>query len=67
MQRGYSREDIEALLKESGLELIEALDTDTLSEPRDDSEKLTFIAREYLKDPERPGYYKDGRKQLTVN
>lgn len=67
VQRGYSREDIEALLKESGLELIEVPDTDTLSEPRDDSEKLTFIAREYLKDPERPGYYKDGRKQLTVN
>lgn len=66
VQKGYSQNAIEELLKKSGLELVDVLDTDTLSRPSDDSEKLTFVAREYMKDPLRPGFYKDGTRQPEI-
>lgn len=66
LQKAYPKHLIEELLEEAGLELIEELDTDTFGETVPTSEKITFVAREHLKDPEHPGYYKDGSKQPQI-
>lgn len=66
VQKAYQRVEIEDMIEAAGLELIEILDTDTLGAPKMDSEKLTFVAREHLKDPDRPGYYKDGSVQPRI-
>ncbi|MGN8772771.1 class I SAM-dependent DNA methyltransferase [Candidatus Weimeria sp. HCP3S3_B5] len=63
IQRAYSREEIVSALEKAGLMLIEVLDTDSGLAVRPDSEKITFVAREYMKDPLRPGFYKDGTRQ----
>lgn len=45
-QKAYPAERIKELLKKAGLELLEIYDAYTLDPPAEDSERLTFIARE---------------------
>lgn len=66
LQRCYQRVEIEDMIEAAGLELVEILDTDTFEEPSPTSEKITFVAREHLKDPDRPGFYKDGSRQAQL-
>lgn len=48
-ERAYSLEKIKELLGKAGLEFIAVYDNYTLDEPRPDSERLCFIAREVQK------------------
>ncbi|MQN01759.1 MAG: class I SAM-dependent methyltransferase [Lachnospiraceae bacterium] len=66
VEKAYSRKEIEDMIEGAGLELIEVLDTASLGEPKPDSQKITFVAKEHLKDPDRPGFYKDGTKQPQI-
>lgn len=45
-QKAYPTDKIKELLKKAGLELLEIYDAYTLDPPAEDSERLTFIARE---------------------
>ncbi|MCR4999681.1 MAG: class I SAM-dependent methyltransferase [Lachnospiraceae bacterium] len=49
VQKAYSQETVERLLQESGLEVLGVLDAETLSEPKEDSERVYYIAREITK------------------
>ena len=49
VQKAYDQETVERLLTESGLEVLGVLDAETLSEPREDSERVYYIAREITK------------------
>ena len=66
LQRCYEKSEIVEMIEAAGLELVEVLDTDTFEEPSPTSEKITFVAREHLKDPDRPGFYKDGSRQAQM-
>lgn len=45
-QRGYTQEEMRAIVEEAGLEFVEAYDMDTKKAVRDDSERIIVIARE---------------------
>lgn len=49
-QRGYTREEIEALLLEAGLEIVMMKDSDTDEEITKTSERIYVVAREHLKE-----------------
>lgn len=49
LQHAFDVQEIKDVIKESGLELLEILDVATMSEPREDSDRLYFIAREVTK------------------
>ena len=66
LQRCYEKSEIVEMIEAAGLELVEILDTDTFGEPSPTSEKITFVVREHLKDPNRPGFYKDGSRQAQL-
>ncbi|MGN0242311.1 MAG: class I SAM-dependent DNA methyltransferase [Candidatus Weimeria sp.] len=66
LQRSYRKSEIVEMIEAAGLEPVEILDTDTFEEPSPTSEKITFVAREHLKDPDRPGFYKDGSRQTQM-
>lgn len=48
-QKAYTAGEIRALLEEAGMELLEIYDAYTLEPAREDSERLTIIAREHGK------------------
>ncbi|MCF0133136.1 MAG: class I SAM-dependent methyltransferase [Blautia sp.] len=48
-QRAYSQSEIEQMIKTAGMELLAVYDAYTKEPPRQDSERLTFIAREHGK------------------
>ncbi|MCR5718938.1 MAG: class I SAM-dependent methyltransferase, partial [Lachnospiraceae bacterium] len=50
IQRGYTLEEIKALLDEAGLSFVEAKDCDTDSEPSCQSERIRVVAKECTKD-----------------
>lgn len=62
LQRSYTRSQVEHMIAEAGLELVEVMDTDTFLPPLETSEKITFVTREHLKDPARPGFYRNGER-----
>lgn len=45
LQRAYVREDVEELIKESGLELLHVYDAFTRELPAEDSERIYFVCR----------------------
>ena len=49
LQHGFTVDEIKTAIKESGLELLEVLDVASMSEPKADSDRLYFIAREVTK------------------
>lgn len=49
LQHGFTGDEIKTAILESGLQLLEVLDVDTMSAPEDDSDRLVFIAREVTK------------------
>ncbi len=49
LQHGFSIDEVKNAIKESGMELLEILDADTMAAPGDDSDRLYFIAREVKK------------------
>lgn len=49
LQHAFSREEIERAIIESGLELLDVLDVDTMQPPAEKSDRLYFIAREVTK------------------
>ncbi len=48
-QRGYTPEQMKALVEEAGLRVVEMLDADTHGKVRPDSERVYVIAKEYMK------------------
>ena len=48
-QHAFEVEEIKKAIKDSGLELLEILDVATMAAPKDDSDRLYFIAREVTK------------------
>jgi hypothetical protein len=48
-QHAFEIQEIEKAIKDSGLELLEILDVATMAAPKDDSDRLYFIAREVIK------------------
>lgn len=48
-QHAFEMQEIEKAIKDSGLELLEILDVATMAAPKDDSDRLYFIAREVTK------------------
>ncbi len=48
-QRAYDLELVKELLEEAGLELLAVYDAFTLEAPKADSERVYFVAREYMK------------------
>ena len=49
LQHAFTMEEIKTAIEESGLEFIEVLDVATMASPKDDSDRLYFIAREVTK------------------
>lgn len=49
LQHGFLIEEVKEAITASGLEFIDVLDAQSLSQPDDDSERLIFIAREVTK------------------
>ncbi len=49
MQHAFTMKEIKAAISESGLQLLEVLDVNTMSEPTEFSDRLYFIAREVIK------------------
>ncbi len=49
LQHAFSIDEITKAIKDSGLELLDILDVDTMDKPQQDSERLYFIAREVTK------------------
>ncbi len=49
MQHAFSVDEVKAVIKESGLELLQVLDVSTMEAPTEDSDRLYFIAREVTK------------------
>ena len=49
IQRGYSKEQVEALIKEAGMEIVEVKDSDTGGEVTPESERIFMVARECMK------------------
>ncbi len=49
VQHAFSQKEIVGAIKNSGLDFLEVLDVDTMSEPSKDSDRLYFIAREVSK------------------
>lgn len=45
-QRGYTLEEMQEMIKESGMEYIGAIDVDTMKTPTNESERIYMIARE---------------------
>lgn len=45
-QKAYTREEICSFIEKAGMKLLAVYDAYTLKEPREDSERLTFIAQE---------------------
>ncbi|MBQ0001109.1 MAG: class I SAM-dependent methyltransferase [Clostridiales bacterium] len=45
-QRAYTKEEICRYIEEAGMKLLAVYDAYTLDEPREDSERLTFVAQE---------------------
>ena len=45
LQRAYEQETVEALIKESGLELLHVYDAFSKEEPAEDSERIYFVCR----------------------
>ena len=56
-QRCYTVEEITSALQEAGLELLRVYDAFTREEPREDSERICFVARERGKQKDRKGEY----------
>jgi len=48
-QRGYGPETIQALLEQSGMEVVEMLDGDTREQVTGESERIYVVARECMK------------------
>jgi len=49
MQHAFTINEVKDAICESGMELVQILDVDTMDEPTDSSDRLYFIAREVLK------------------
>lgn len=49
LQHGFTIDEVEAAIRNSGLDLLEILDADTMEQPTDCSDRLYFIAREVTK------------------
>ncbi len=49
MQHAFTVDEVKAAIKESGLELLQVLDVSTMEVPKEDSDRLYFIAREVTK------------------
>ncbi len=56
-QRCYTVGEITAALQKAGLELLRVYDAFTREEPREDSERICFVARERGKQKDRKGEY----------
>lgn len=52
-QRGYTLEEMNALVERAGMKLITAFDADTGREPKGTSERIYILAREYQKKQEK--------------
>lgn len=61
-QRGYTLEEIRALLREAGLVFMEAYDMDTHKSPSETSERICVIAREHGRQTENTTERGDGKK-----
>jgi hypothetical protein len=48
------------------MELLAVWDSDGGGDVKEDTQRAVFLCRECQKDPERPGYYKDGSIQPHV-
>jgi SAM-dependent methyltransferase len=49
LQHAFTIEEVKAALKNSGLQLLEVLDVNTMAAPTADSDRLYFIAKEVMK------------------
>ena len=49
LQHAFSQDEVVSAIEQSGLQLLEVLDVATMEAPKDDSDRLYFIAREVSK------------------
>lgn len=65
-QKSYAVDEVKALVRKAGMELLAVWDSDGGGDVKEDTQRAVFLCRECQKDPERPGYYKDGSIQPHV-
>ncbi|MBQ5431309.1 MAG: class I SAM-dependent methyltransferase [Lachnospiraceae bacterium] len=65
-QRAYTIEEVEELVQQAGMRLIRVWDSDSGKDLKTDSQRAVFLCQECKKDPNRPGYYRDGSIQPHV-